>query len=100
MRASVQSRATQLVMSRGSRDRNIPKDMNVGHYGLFTFVVKGREMQVLEPKRQKHCQSSSLAVTWTSVRCNQSVKAKGQHHVSSRTMQSLTSCQKSKYKFS
>ena len=41
MGASIQSGATQLVKSRGSFDRNIPRDTNVGQYGLFTFVVIG-----------------------------------------------------------
>ena len=44
MGASIQSGATQLVKSRGSFDRNIPRDTNLDQYGLFTSVVIGREM--------------------------------------------------------
>ena len=43
MGASIQLGATQLVKSRESFERNIPRDTNVGQYGLFTFVVTGLE---------------------------------------------------------
>ena len=42
MGASIQSGA--IVKPPWSFDRDIPRDTNVGQYGLFTFVVKGREM--------------------------------------------------------
>ena len=75
MGESIQSGATQLVKSSGSFDRNIPRDTNVGQYGLFTFVVIGREMWVLEPKRQTTLSVVLLQLPWNSVRCNQAVKA-------------------------
>ena len=43
MGASIQSGETQLVKSRGSFQRDIPRDTNIGQYGLFTFVITGLE---------------------------------------------------------